>query len=103
MGPVSDPRAFLALDLGAATKSAALIGRIAHRWRLVGSIAMPASADTDGLAVELVRRVIAADPDLAAAIGLTDGSHSDPTATATSLPRLIGRSAPPRTMIVAGA
>jgi hypothetical protein len=98
---VSDPRAFLALDLGAATKSVALIGRIGHRWRLVGSLALPASADTDGIAVELVRRVIAADAALAESIGLTDGGRADPGATAANLPRLIGRSAPPRTILVA--
>ncbi len=96
----SDPRAFLALDLGAATKSASLIGRVGHRWRLVGNLAMPASADTDGLTVELVRRVIAADVALAASIGLLDGERPEPAATAKALPRLIGRSAPPRSIIV---
>ncbi len=96
----SDPRAFLALDLGAATKSAALIGRVGHRWRLVGSLAMPASADTDGLTIELVRRVIAADAALARSIGLLDGERPDPSSTAKALPRLTGRSAPPRSILV---
>jgi hypothetical protein len=96
----SDPRAFLALDLGAATRSAALIGRLGHRWRLVGSLAMPAAADADGLAAELIRRVGAADPDLAAAIGLTGADGTvDPIALADSLPRLVGRSARPRTIL----
>ena len=31
----SEPRAFLALDTGAATTVAALIGRVGGRWRLV--------------------------------------------------------------------
>ncbi|HUQ78774.1 MAG TPA: hypothetical protein VM427_07910 [Patescibacteria group bacterium] len=96
----SDPRAFLAIDLGAATKSASLIGRVGPRWRLVGNLAMPASADTDGLTVELVRRVIAADADLAGSIGLLDGPAPDPAATAMALPRLVGRSAPPRSILV---
>ena len=41
---MTDPRAFLAVDLGAATTSAALIGRLGHRWRLVGSLALAAPA-----------------------------------------------------------
>ena len=100
----SDPRAFLALDLGAATRSAALIGRIAHRWRLVGSLAVPASADVDALAVELVRRVAAADPDLADAIGLwDDDGRFDPPAVVRRLPRLVARSAPSRTVLACAA
>jgi hypothetical protein len=96
----SDPRAFLALDLGAATRSAALIGRIAHRWRLVGSLAVPASADVDGLAIELLRRVAAADADLATAIGLLDrDGRMDPAALVRRLPRLVARSAPARTIL----
>jgi hypothetical protein len=59
---VTDPRAFLAVDLGAATTSAALIGRLAHHWRLVGSLALPAPGDVDAMGTELVRRVFAADP-----------------------------------------
>ena len=47
----SDPRAFLAIDLGAATSSAALIGRVAHRWRLIGSLAVPSSSSADGLVI----------------------------------------------------
>lgn len=97
----SDPRAFLALDLGAATSSAALIGRLAHRWRLVGSLTVPASSDAEALVVELIRRVAAADPALATAIGLarSDGIV-DPAAMAEALPRLVARSAPARTILV---
>ena len=36
-----DPRAFFALDLGAATTSAALLGRISEHWRLLGSLSFP--------------------------------------------------------------
>lgn len=97
----SEPRAFLALDLGAATSSAALIGRVGHRWRLVGSLALPAGADMDALSAEIVRRVGSADPELANAIGLTDdGLRLDPVAVAADLPRLVARSAPPRTIVV---
>jgi hypothetical protein len=97
----SDPRAFLALDYGAATSSAALIGRIDHRWRLVGSLAVPASSSADGLIVELIRRVGAADSELAAAIGLAgDDGTIDAGRLAAELPRLSARSAPPRTILV---
>ena len=44
---MSDPRAFLALDLGSATSSVALIGRLAHRWRLLGSLSLPAPIDPE--------------------------------------------------------
>ena len=98
----SDPRAFLALDLGAATSSAALIGRLAHRWRLIGSLAVPSSSSAGGLVIELVRRVGAADPALAASIGLArDDGTIDPVGLAAELPRLVARSAPPRTILVA--
>jgi hypothetical protein len=97
----SDPRAFLALDLGAATSSAALIGRVAHRWRLIGSLAVPSSSSADGLVIELIRRAGAADPALAAAIGLTDDDGTfDAARLAAELPRLVARSAPPRTILV---
>jgi len=100
----SDPRAFLALDLGTATSSAALIGRLAHRWRLIGSLAMPSSSSAEGLVIELVRRVGAADPALAAAIGLTgDDGTVDAARLAAELPRLVARSAPARTILVGAA
>jgi hypothetical protein len=97
----SDPRAFLALDLGAATSSAALIGRLAHRWRLIGSLAVPSSSSAEGLVIELIRRAGAADPALAAGLGLTeDDGTIDAARLAAELPRLVGRSAPARTILV---
>ena len=97
----SDPRAFLALDLGAATSSAALIGRVAHHWRLIGSLAVPSSSSADSLVIELIRRAGAADPALAAAVGLTeDNGTVDPARLAAELPRLVARSAPARTIMV---
>jgi hypothetical protein len=100
----SDPRAFFVLDLGAATSSVALVGRLAHRWRLIGSLAMPASTPADAIASELVRRVAASDPGLTAALGLPDGDGgSDPAAAAAELPRLVGRSAPHRSLLAVAA
>ena len=54
--------AFLAVDLGAATTSVALIGRLAHRWRLLGSLALPRPGDVDAMGTELSGGVLAADP-----------------------------------------
>jgi len=46
---VSDPRAFLAFDLGTATSSVALIARVGHRWRLIGGLSMPAGVELDAI------------------------------------------------------
>ncbi|HEX2753872.1 MAG TPA: hypothetical protein VHM48_00320 [Candidatus Limnocylindrales bacterium] len=97
----SEPLAFLALDLGAATSSAALIGRLARRWRLIGSLSMPSSSSVDALIVELIRRLVAADPALAVSIGLADDDGTiDAVRLGAELPRLVARSAPARTMLV---
>jgi hypothetical protein len=96
----SDPRAFFAVDLGAATTSVALIGRLAHRWRLLGSLAVPAPGDVEALGTELLRRLNAVDPGLVQGLGLTP--HDDllePEAIAADLPRLVAQSAPARTML----
>jgi hypothetical protein len=92
----SEPRAFLALDSGAATTAAALIGRVGGRWRLVGSLSMPAGADVEAVISVLGDRAVAADRSLAAALDLRIGA-------ANSLPRLEVASHPPRTMAVVAA
>ena len=92
----SEPRAFLALDAGAATTVAALIGRVGSRWRLVGSLAMPAGADTEGVISVLGDRAIAADPGLASALDLRRGHAGD-------LPRLEVASHAPRKLAVVAA
>jgi len=91
-----EPRAFLTLDTGAATIAAALIGRVDGRWRLVGSISMPAGADVDAVVGVMGDRAVAADPALAAALDLRRGGSVD-------LPRLEGTSHPPRQMAVLAA
>ncbi|MGZ8437034.1 MAG: hypothetical protein ACXWXR_00675 [Candidatus Limnocylindrales bacterium] len=72
-----EPRAFLARDTGAATIAATLVGRVAGRWRLIGSLALPAGADPDAVATFLLDRVRSADPALASSIGLTGVQPSD--------------------------
>ena len=64
-----EPRAFFAIDLGAATTSAAIIGRTGNRWRLFGSTAFPAGVPLEPILGLLVARVRQADPELAASIG----------------------------------
>jgi hypothetical protein len=92
----SEPRAFLALDAGAATTVAALIGRAGGRWRLIGSLAMPAGSDVDAVVAVLGDRAVAADPMLARALDLHPGSAVD-------LPRLEVASHPPRRLAVIAA
>ena len=92
----SEPRAFLALDTGAATIAAALIGRVGSRWRLIGSLSMPAGADVEAVVSALGDRAIAADPGLAAVLELRRGS-------ATDLPRLEVASHRPRMLAVVAA
>ena len=92
----SEPRAFLALDTGAATIAAALIGRVDGRWRLIGSIAMPAGADVEAVVSVLGDRALDADPALAAAVDLRRGMAAD-------LPRLEVASHTPRRLAVVAA
>jgi hypothetical protein len=90
------PHAFLIVDHGAATVSAALIGRAGGAWRLIGNLAMPAGADLGPAIGVLVGRARVADPALAAAIGIVDTD-------AEALPRLEVRSRRPRRLaVVAG-
>ena len=93
----SDPRAFLALDLGSATSSVALIARVAHSWRLIGGLSMPAAIDVDAIVELVLERATTADPQLARLIG------SDADNAVTSLPRLIARSARPQRLAVVAA
>ncbi|HXI45297.1 MAG TPA: hypothetical protein VNH13_03270, partial [Candidatus Acidoferrales bacterium] len=90
------PRAILAIDAGAATTSVAILGRPGARWRLLGSISAPTPASPEALAAVLIDRIRAADPGLAAAVGLDPAAVDD-------LPRLEARSAPPRSLAVLGA
>jgi hypothetical protein len=92
----SDPRAFLAVDQGSATTSAALIGLVAGQWRLLGALALPNGVSVDAIAEQLVSRVRAADAGLAAEIGLA-GIRPD------AITRLVARSTPPTTLAVVAA
>ncbi len=64
--------AFVTLDRGTATCAAAVVGRVDRRWRLLAATALPAPAvrAPDALIELLLGRVRAADPALAADLGL---------------------------------
>ncbi len=78
-----DDRACLALDLGVATTSAALLGRVEGRWRLLGSLAMPAGVPVEAVVATLAQRLVDADPGLAWAL--------EAETVADSWPRLVSR------------
>jgi len=92
-----DPRAFFALDIGAATASAALVARLAGRWRLLGTLALPAAVGGATACRTLLERLVEADPGMAAAIG------ADPAAI-DGIPTVTVRSGTPRQLaVVAGS
>lgn len=93
----SEPRAFLTQDSGAATTAMALVGHVGGRWRLIGSLALPAGGDRAALAALLVERATAADPGLASALGLDRTPVEE-------LPRVeVASHKPPRLAVVAGS
>ena len=86
----SDPRAFLAIDVGTATVSAALVARVGGRWRLVGSLALPAAVGPEVVSRVLVARTAGASPELARHLDIHPIRVGDiPTVTVRS--RLPGR------------
>jgi hypothetical protein len=93
----TQPHAFLTIDHGSATVSVALIGRAGGAWRLIGSLAIPAGADLDPAVDLLVERAIAADRDVADALGIVELPR-------TEFPILEVRSRRPRRLaVVTGA
>ncbi len=88
-----DSNVLLALDLGAATASAALIGPVDGRRRLLGSVALPAGVSEDRLVDHLLDRVRRADPALAEVLGLDDDASA-------AITRLVVRSIAPPTLVV---
>ena len=86
---MSEPGAFFAIDQGAATTSAALVGHASGHWRLLGALALPAGIPLEAILDRLVERVLAADPAIGREIGVAD------LGAAAGWPRLVARSAPP--------
>src|SRR4051812_29277821 len=90
------PRAILAVDAGAATTAVTLLGRPADRWRLLGSLAGPATADPDSMAGVLIDRLRALDRELAERIGVQRESIGE-------IAHLACGTEPPRTLAVLAA
>lgn len=91
----SESRACFALDLGSATSSAAVLGRINGRLRLLAAESAPAGSDPDDLLALLLSRLAGADPALAKELGLGPS-------TIAQARRLVARTAePPRLAILA--
>jgi hypothetical protein len=94
----SQPRAFFALDLGSATTSAALVGHIGDRWRLIAHTAAPASTDVEGMLAGLLDQIQLTDPELVAE--LAAGEPPDVASLVATWPRLEARTTPERRIAV---
>jgi hypothetical protein len=96
------PGAYFALDFGSATTSAALIGRVGIRWRLVAYSAAPASTPLDVQLIDLLQKVHAADAELLASLSPEPDLEGPPNlaSLAGALPRLEAQSSPPRGIAV---
>jgi hypothetical protein len=94
----SQPRAFFTLDLGSATTSAALVGHVGGRWRLIAHTSAPASLDVDGVLVGLLSRVELTDPELLAELAGVE--RPTVTTLVATWPRLEARTTPPRRIAV---
>jgi hypothetical protein len=92
------PRAFFALDFGAATTSAALVGHAGGRWRVLAHTAAPSATDLDALLFGIIERVGKADRELLEFVSAQDRPRT--AALAADLARLESRSSPPRRIAV---
>jgi len=92
----SEPRAFATVDLGAATVSVSIVGKIGRAWRLLGTSALPSTCGPDVALAALLERIRRTDPSLTARLNL-DGSGID------GLVRLEVRSNPARMLAVVAA
>lgn len=86
----------LTIDRGSATTAVTLLARVSGRWRLLGSLALPATIAVEAVIEHLVAKVRAADPDLAEALGVRAGGGS-------GLERVEVRSRPPGRLAVVSA
>ena len=92
----SEPRAFATIDLGAATVSVSIVGKVGRAWRLLGTSALPSACGPDVALAALLERIRRTDPSLGSRLGL-DGLAAD------QLVRLEVHSNPARTLAVVAA
>jgi hypothetical protein len=99
---ISQDRAFFALDSGSATTSAALVGHVGGRWRLVAQASAPVDVDVDDVLLGLLSQVARADPQILTELG--GGDDPDVQVLVGGWARLVARTTPARRIaVVAGS
>jgi hypothetical protein len=93
----SEPRVYVTVDRGTATTAVAILGRVANRWRLLGSGAAPAAVPPEAVAERIRDRLATTDPELAAHLGLVSAG------SLASVPVLACATARPPEMAVMAA
>ena len=103
----SQPRAFFAIDHGSATTSAALLGHVGGRWRLISHTSAPSSVDVEALLTGLLNQIRQTDralfDEIAAdeiAVGEIRADEADTRTYVATWPRLNARTTPPRRVAV---
>jgi hypothetical protein len=98
----SQPRAFFAIDHGSATTSAALLGHVGGRWRLIAHASAPCTGDVEGLLTGLLNQIHHTDRALLDEIapGEDGAEEVDIGAFVATWPRLIARTTPQRRIAV---
>jgi len=98
----SQPRAFFAIDHGSATTSAALLGHVGGRWRLIAHTSAPCTGDVEALLTGLLNQVCQTDRTLLDEIapGEDGADEIDVRAFVATWPRLIARTTPQRRIAV---
>ncbi len=98
----SQPRAFFTIDHGSATTSAALLGHVGGRWRLIAHTSAPCSVAVEALLAGLLNQLRHTDrallDEIAAGEGVAD--EVDVRAIVATWPRLIARTTPQRRIAV---
>jgi hypothetical protein len=98
---ISQPRAFFAIDHGSATVSAAVVGHVGGRWRLIAHSSAPCSVDVEVLLSGLLSQILRTDKalldDMAAGHSVAE---TDLPAFVAGWPRLVARTTPQRRLAV---
>ncbi|HEX7591474.1 MAG TPA: hypothetical protein VF375_05935 [Candidatus Limnocylindrales bacterium] len=96
----SKPRAFFALDFGSASTSAAVLGYVGGRWRLISHATTPSHVDVDVTLAGLLKQIEATDPEMLREMGA--GETIDIPALITGWARLEAKTTPQRHLVVLG-
>lgn len=96
----SKPRAFFALDFGSATTSAAVLGHVGGRWRLISHATAPSHVDVDATLTRLLTQIETTDPEMLREMGA--GETVDVPSLISGWARLEARTTPQRHLVVLG-